>query len=445
MDSISVNFINKTQFELLVKEQIEIAESINKDSKRICEQIKSAYSIKNLTQHRLISIDEGEAKISFINYIEDMFRDIGEDIKLKPITKRTFIDHLHNLDHLINDSYEYQAYSKNEKEIFIEDVKKKLNTIKQDFEKNKCIIENEADNLSKFLDVYQNGNSKRNMMKKIIELSDKYIEPFFNFLQEHNNSNGFISKMRKIEAFFKSINSSEEAWEIHRFIINFKSYDKEIFNIYEKINDYRRKGSEDLQVYNAFEKAFIELQQVSDNLLDGLLTKNVLEGSDFHKKYSLFQSIKVDNFNKANVSIDYKDVVERFERIEETFLIEKDKTNEETKDDINNEKLKTLKKTENLFSVKTRMNSKNTIFISKILEANKNNLMILDKEHDIIGKIHKALSVNMPDYDVFFTIYAYNSIRKRISNVEVGYNKRCYIENNGKIYEYRPVYNLGEN
>jgi len=67
-----------------------------------------------------------------------------------------------------------------------------------------------------------------------------------------------------------------------------------------------------------------------------------------------------------------------------------------------------------------------------------------DKEIDLIYKVHKILSSNMENYKIFFTIYAYNSIRKKINKVEVGYNKRKYIEFNNKKYSYRPVYNLGE-
>lgn len=444
MDVINSHYINKDYFNILVKEQIDIVEGLN-EKKQIIEQIKSAYSVRNLISHRLISFDEGENKFSFVQYLEEMFRDISENIKPKPITKRTFLDHLNNLDNLIKDSNSYNSYSKIEKELFIEDLKKKLNIIKQDFEKNKNIIKNEADNLSRFLEDDTNDiNLKREMMSEIISLSDKYIEPFFYFLQERNNKDGFISKMKKIKNFFDLLDDAIESWEINRFIINFKSYDKEILTIYNKINDYRRKGREDLAVYNSFEKAFINLNNTSEELLDGLLIKNTLESSGFHESFRLIMSIKDSQFKKNEISINYNDLSVRFDKFEESLLIEKDKTSEEVQNEINVDKLETLKKSESLFDKKGKINIENTNNISAILGANMPNLMNIDENFDIIYKIHTILSRNMKNYDAFFTVYAYNSIRKRINNVKVGYNERKQIEYNNKIYEYRPIYNLGE-
>lgn len=445
MDVISSNYINRDTFNIFVKEQIEIAKGLN-EKKQIVEQIKNAYSIKNLINHRLISFDDGENKLSFVQYLEDMFRDISEDIKPKPITKRTFLDHLNNLENLIQDSHNYGSYSKTEKELFIEDLKKKLNIIKQDFEKNKNIIEKEADHLSRFLEDDNNDiNSKREMMSEIIALSDKYIEPFFNFLQERNNNDGFISKMKKIKRFFDELDDSVESWEINRFIINFKSYDKEIFSIYHKINDYRRKGREDLAVYNAFEKAFLDLNNTSEDLLDGLLTKNSLEFSNFHDSFELFDSIKDSQFKKNEISMDYEDLEMRFDKIEESLLIDKDKTIEEVQNKIDENKLESLKKEKSLFDIQGKVNIENTNIISAILGANMTSLMKDDDKYDIIYKIHTILSRNMENYDTFFTVYAYNSIRKRITNVKVGYNERKQLKYDNKIYEYRPIYNLGEN
>ena len=82
--------------------------------------------------------------------------------------------------------------------------------------------------------------------------------------------------------------------------------------------------------------------------------------------------------------------------------------------------------------------------ISKIIGANIKSIMNKDEKYDIIHKIHTILSANMPNYEIFFTVYAYNSIRKKVTNVKVGYNERKRILLNKKIYEYRPVYNLGE-
>lgn len=445
MDVINSHYVNKDYFNILVKEQVDIVRGLS-EKKQLVEQIKNAYSVKNLISHRLVSFDEGENKLSFVQYLEDMFRDISEDIKPKPITRRTFLDHLNNLDNLLRDSYSYESYSKIEKELFIEDLKKKLNIIKQDFEKNKNIIENEADNLSRFLEDDTNDtNSKREMMSEIISLSDKYIEPFFNFLQERNNQDGFISKMKKIKMFFDDLDDTIESWEINRFIINFKSYDKEILSVYNKINDYRRKGREDLAVYNAFEKAFINLNNTAEDLLDGLLIRNTLESSDFHKSFDLLNSIKVGNIKKNEISIDYNDLSARFDKIEESILIGKDKTIAEVQSEIDVDKLDILKKTECLFDKKGKINIENTKIISAILGVNMPNLMKDDNKYDIIHKIHTILSRNMKNYETFFTVYAYNSIRKRISNVQVGYNERKLLKHNNKIYEYRPVYNLGEN
>lgn len=445
MDIINSHYVNKDYFNILVNEQVEIVKGLN-EKKQIIEQIKNAYSVKNLISHRLVSFDEGENKLSFVSYLEDMFRDISEDIKPKPITRRTFLDHLNNLDNLLKDSYNYESYSEIEKELFIEDLKKKLNIIKQDFEKNKNIIENEADNLSRFLEDDTNDiNSKREMMSEIIALSDKYIEPFFNFLQERNNKNGFISKMKKIKMFFDDLDDTIESWEINRFIINFKSYDKEILSVYNKINDYRRKGREDLAVYNAFEKAFIDLNNTAEDLLDGLLIKNTLESSEFHHSFDLLTSIKVENFKKNEISMDYEDLSTRFDKIEESLLIDKDKTIEEVLNNIDEDKLELLKKTESLFDKKGKVNIENTNTISAILGANMANLMKNDEKYDIIHKIHTILSRNMTNYDTFFTVYAYNSIRKRINNVKVGYNERKQLKHKNSIYEYRPVYNLGDN
>lgn len=445
MDITSSHYINKDIFNIFIKEQIDIVKNLN-TKKQVIEQIKNAYSIKNLITHRLISFDDGENKFSFVKYLEDMFRDISEDIRPKPITKRTFLDHIHNLESLIKDSKSYESYSEIEKELFLEDLKKKLNIIKQDFEKNKDIIEKEADNLSRFLEDDTNDNNlKREMMTEIIALSDKYIEPFFYFLQERNNKNGFISKMKEIKIFFDSLDDSISSWEINRFIINFKSYDKDIIDIYHKINDYRRKGSEDLIVYNSFEKAFNELNYFSEELLDGLLIKNSLESSDFHNKFNLFSSIKVDNFKKNEISLDYDDLVIRLDKIEETLLIEKNKTIEESQNEINIDKLEKLKSINTLFDKQGKINRDNTNIISSILGANMKSLMKHDEKYDIIYKIHVILNRNMDKYDPFFTVYAYNSIRKKINHVKVGYNERKQIKHNNNIYEYRPVYNLGDN
>ncbi|MBM24249.1 MAG: hypothetical protein CL760_00875 [Chloroflexi bacterium] len=445
MDSIKNNYVDKTNFQIFIKEQITIVENLN-EKKQVVEQIKNAYSLKNLISHRLINFDDGEDKLSFTSYIEDMFRDISEDIKPKPITRRTFLDHINNLDNLIKDSYDYHSYNKIEKELFVEDLKRKLNVIKQDFEKNKNIIENEADNLSQFLeDDTKDIKSKREMMTKIIELSDKYIEPFFNFIQERRNKEGFISKLKKIGLFFEELDDTIEAYEISRFVLNFKGYNKEIFNIYEKINDYRRKGREDLTVYNAFEKAFNNLHETSEELLDGLLVRNTLESSNFHESFNLLSSIKANNFKKTDISMNYDDLSSRFDKIEETLLIDKDKTEEEIEHEIDDEKLKSLEKIETLFDKKGKINIQNTQLISDIIGVNMKNLMTKDDKYDIIYKLHTILSSNMSNYDVFFTVYAYNSIRKRINNVKVGYNERNRLKVDDKIYEYRPVYNLGGN
>lgn len=445
MDSINSNYIEKVQFESFVKETLDITKSIS-NKKQLIENIKSAYNIKNLISHRLINFDEGSDKLNFIKYLEDMFRDISEDIKPKPITKRSFIDHIHNLEHLIKDSYYYESYSKSEKELFLEDLKNKLNVIQQDFDKNRNIITKEADNLSKFLeDDVNDNNAKREMMLKIIELSDKYIEPFFNFLRERNNEDGFINKMKKIILFFEDIEDTKEALEVQRFLINFKSYHKDIQSVYEKINDYRRKRNEDLNIYNAFERAFNDLNTISNNLQDGKLLNNYLESSDFHKKFNHLDFIKAQKFNKSDIQVDYEDFTNRVRKIEDFILLENEEIKSEDKvENLNKEQLEEIKKADDLFLEKSNINKENTKLISKILLINQKSLMKKDKEIDLIYKVHKILSSNMENYKIFFTIYAYNSIRKKINKVEVGYNKRKYIEFNNKTYSYRPVYNLGE-
>jgi hypothetical protein len=450
MDALTTNKISFVRFDLLVKEQIDFAENnldSGKEKTKKIENIKKAYNLKNLRINNFVLVDDSNETFSFVTYIEDMFRDLADSMKVKPITNRVFIGHHKQVKDILADRYRFQSFNENEESIFLEDIQNILNHIKQDFEKNKRVIIERADNLSSFLENNKNEMINREkIMKEIINLCDKYVEPFFSFLKTVNNPDGFMSALKELNLFFIEIDRDVEAMEIKKFMINYKSYYQDISNIYKKINDYRRKGQDDLVIYNSFESAFNNLQQFSSSIQDGLLINNHLEATDYQSRFDLLNDIKINNFKTSSISANYSEFVDRFLQIENSLLIEapEDSIDENSKiidENIINER----KKIDDLFAITSKLNADLTQQIACVIGEHITILKEKDYSFDLITKIHKILKVNIADYEPFFTVYAYNSLRKNeITNVRVGFNERKKITVNNVIYEYRPIYSMGE-
>lgn len=439
----TIKFSTFNQFLKLEIDRIKVKHANLPNLDTIIEKVKKCYSIVNLRNNNLVVIDDGDSSISFVSYIYDMFSELLDSMKAKPITDRIFVNHLKYLDGLIHDSSKYNAFNHIEKERYIEDIHTFLRNVKHDFDKNRNVIVDRAENLSKFFeDDFDESVNKNKVMEDIVILCEKYIEPFYSFLMNFN-PNSFIYRLKEFKAFFISNDFSEDE-EISRFIIAYASYRSDIKNVYDRINDYRRKGKTDLLVYNAFEKEFNILNNEILLLQDGKKTKNHIESSEYHKAFNHFSDLKVNNIMYSDFAIEYIHLPERFMKIEDQFLMDMDAS------EINNDNVDNLlDEDEILTRIKQKeINHEITNFyfdlelkITNIISTNMNYLSKQDGV-DLLQKIHHILNINIKDHKIAYTQYAYLILRAKLKNITIKFNKRNKIIANNRFYTYRPIYVL---
>jgi hypothetical protein len=446
MDIQKNSTVKYSTFERFLKDQIDLIKIKVKnpaEARSSIDTLKKAYNITNLKNNNLIIADDGDASLTFVSFIYEMFSVFLDDMKAKPITDRTFVNHLKNLDGLIEDSEKYLSYNTMEKDRYMEDVQTFLRRVKQDFDKNRKVITTRVANLSKFFDDDADESINKNkIMEEIFILYEKYIEPFYSFLENYNE-NGFIIRLRDFRQFFKNNNLLEED-EINRFILSYSSYKNDIQEVYYKINDYRRKGKKDLLVYNAIESEYNILDGAISLLQDGKKTRNHLESSDYDTRFRQFNNLKVNNFTRSDVSLDYKLLSERFSKIEDEFLIDFE-DNEVTEEELPVTKEEIITRIEE-HEIKREIAQFNINLELKITNIIHKNLKVIAKNDsiDLLKKINHILSVNFQhDHKISYTIYAYFLVREKIKNIRVNFEQKDSITIDKRSYLYRPVFVKG--
>lgn len=449
MDDTKSHRLPVPQFEQFVIKQLEIAKKQNKGLKeetQTTETLRKTYNVKNLLKHNFVFLDEGDDTITLTNFMDLLIRNMSEKMKIKPITDKKFKGHAKLLKDIVADAQSFSGKSEAEKETFIEYIHEFFRDVKQDFETNRLSIQTQTDNLSKLLnDAHEQSGSERIVMKEIIKLCDKYVEPFFSFIRMSRNSDGFLPTMAKLRDFFGDIGMYVEEAEVSKFVLNFSSYIKDIKEVYDRINDYRRKGQGDLRVYNAFENAFNTLEQTVLDMQDGKLVRNHIgQNLEYLCAYPYFTDIIIPNVKPAHTSVDYDDFSEQFTQIEKSWLLKANtpSTTQEFRAEIDVEKLLAQQQQKEFVKKLAKENNQTIRLISNLLSRNISALRKQDLENDLISRIDVLLRKNLNNYRPFFTLYAYIFLRKSIRNVQVGYNTRFTIEDNSGVeaFRYRPVY-----
>lgn len=448
MDKHNVTRVPLVYFELQVKQLIDKVK--NFQDRQSVDAISKAYSIRNLKLHNFAVHDESNETISLTKFIEMFIRNMSEKMRVKPITDKRFKAHASTLTNILDEANTYISKTTNDKVVFREYLQEFLSEVKQDFETNKRAISQRTDNLSKLLKSTQEQGDQRLIYSKIVELCERYVEPFFQFISHTQDKHGFIPTMVQLREFFSIQNMLEEEAEVSRFIINFASYTKDIQRVYDRINDYRRKGQQDLIVFNSFEKAFNQLSELVIEMQDGLLVRNDLHNNqEFISTYSKLSDAKADNEKHGNVSINYAELTEHFYNIEKDFLFfSKSKTTDKPKSqDIDLERLALDKESAKALRARNKESKKLILLISKLIKDHFSSFKNIGESKDLIGDIHKILSTHIEQYRPFFTLYAYTNIRKKllpfeeqgVIRVTVGYNQRRKFTYQGVNYNYRPI------
>lgn len=449
MDDTKSHRLPVPQFEQFVIRQLEIAKKQKKglkDKAQALETLRKTYDVKNLLKHNFVFLDEGDDTITLTNFMDLLIRNMSEQMKIKPITDKKFKGHAKLLKDIVSDAQSFSGKSDSEKETFIEYIHEFFRDVKQDFETNKLSIQTQTDNLSKLLnDAHEQSGSERIIMKEIIKLCDKYVEPFFSFIRMSRNSDGFLPTMAKLRDFFGDIGMYVEEAEVSKFVLNFSSYIKDIKEVYDRINDYRRKGQGDLRVYNAFESAFNNLEQTVLDMQDGKLVRNHLgQNLKYLGSYPYFTDIIIPNVKPVHTSLDYDGFSEQFIQIEKSWFLKANtsSTSQEHRAEIDLEKLMAQQKQKDFVKRLAKENNQTIRHISNLLSRNISALRKPDLENDLISRIDTLLRNELQNYRPFFTLYAYIFLRKSIKNVQVGYNSRFTIEdeNGAEAFRYRPVY-----
>ncbi|CCQ10163.1 hypothetical protein PALB_10280 [Pseudoalteromonas luteoviolacea B = ATCC 29581] len=448
MDKQSVTRVPLVFFELQVKQLID---KVNKGTDRqIVDAISKAYALRNLKQHNFVTHDESNESIALTKFIEMFVRNMSEKMRVKPITDKRFKAHASQLDDILSEASSYVSKTTIDKANFREYLQDFLSEVKQDFESNKRAITLKTDNLSKLLKSSETQGAQRIIYTKIVELCERYVEPFFQFISHTQDKNGFIPTMVRLREFFAEQEMLDEEAEVGRFILNFASYTKDIQHIYDRINDYRRKGQQDLIVFNGFEKAFNHLSEIVMGMQDGLLVRNDLQNNqDFISAYKQFDNAKADNEKHGNVSINYIDLIEHFANIEKDLVFSSRRNSQYSplSQDINLERLALDKESASLLRARNQKNKQLILKISKLIKQHFSSFNKLEGPMDIIAHIHRVLSANIEDYRPFFTLYAYTNIRKKLLAFEkqglirviVGYDQRHTFSYKGINYKYRPI------
>jgi hypothetical protein len=435
-------------FQIYVKrllENIELQHANSPHLKRIKFEIIESYDVQTLKKHDYIVIDEGKNMMSLNVFVDSLFRHVVDKMLLKPIPERKFRQHENNLSVIINESKRFNSKSKLERDSEIEYIKEFLRNVKSDFTSNLVAIDTHSDNLSKLIESGDINYSKRDIMKDIGLLCDKYIEPFFRFLQTTDRSrSGFISKLGKLQDFFESEGFHYEANDINRFIIHFSKYIDEIKIIYDRINEYRRKGQQDLIVFNAFEQAFNALKKCAESVLDGKTTKNRLDSSDFHKRFTKLNGMP-DSRKRLLGGIGLKYIAENASEIESFLLLDINETSK-VKDVVLDEvMLKKMAKEQYEKNIIIQKNNKSKMKITAIMNKYRDYLSASSSEEDIMQKTYKVLRKHLSkdEFSGHMVIMAYYYLRNNQNKqVSTGFNRRRYfIDHNASVrYIYRPVF-----
>ena len=450
MDKHAVSRVPVVHFERSVKELLDKVKLV-KDRQSV-DAISKAYAIRNLKQHNFAIHDESNETIALTKFIEMFVRNMSEKMRVKPITDKRFKAHASTLREIVDESRSYLSKSTNEKVVFREFLQEFLSEVKQDFETNKRAITQHTNNLSKLLkSANEQHGVQRLIYAKIVELCERYVEPFFQFISQTEDKDGFIPTMVLLREFFAEQNMIDEEAEIGKFILNFASYTKDIHHVYNRINDYRRKGQQDLLVFNCFEKAFNQLSEIVMGMQDGLLVRNNLDNNqDFIKLYREFDDAKIDNDKFGHVSFRYSELVEHFSNIEKDLLfISKSKSKDQhANQEVDLERLALDREAAKQLQARNKASRHLILTISKLIRQHFSTFNITSEPQDIIGKIHAVLAANIDNYRPFFTLYAYTNIRKKLLVLEkegklvvrVGYGQRLNFEYAGTRYRYRPIF-----
>jgi hypothetical protein len=435
-------------FQLYVKDlldSIELQLGASDSLKRVKFEIAESYDIRTLKNHGYIILDEGKNLMSLSDFVDTLFRHIVDKMLLKPIPERKFRQHENNLSVIINESKRFNSKSKLERDAEIEYIKEFLRTVELDFSSNLSAIETHSGNLSKLIESKETNYSKRDIMEEIVVLCDKYIEPFFRFLQTTNKArSGFISKLDKLQDFFEHEGFHYEANDINRFIIHFSKYIDEIKVIYDKINEYRRKGQQDLLVFNAFEQAFNALKESAESVLDGKTIKNSLESSNFHQSFSKLNGL-MEGKKRQLGGINIRYIKKHPKEIENFLLLESNTAPTMTEvllDDAALERMAKLQKERNKV---TQRNNKNKMKITAIMHKYRTYLSAPSQDEDVMQKTYKVLKKHMPEDQLtgHMVLMAYFHLRNNQNKkVSTGFNRRRFfidVAANVK-YVYRPVF-----
>jgi hypothetical protein len=450
IDTNSVTRMPLVIFETYVKQLLDRVK-LSQD-KKVFDAVAKSYSVRNLKQHNFAIHDESNETISLTKFIEMFVRNMSEKMRVKPITDKRFKAHVHELNNILSEAQSYQSKSHSEQIVFREYLQEFLSEVKQDFETNKRSISQHTDNLSQLLKASSDKpGMERLIYTKIIELCERYVEPFFLFISHTQDKNGFIPTMVRLREFFSDHGMLDEEAEIGKFILNFASYTKDIQHVYNRINDYRRKGQQDLIVFNGFEKAFNHLSEIVIGMQDGLLVRNNLDNNQmFISTYMSFTDVKADNEKHGNVSINYSHLVEHFYNIEKDLLfLSKGSLNEkEYTPEIDLKRLALDKTAAEELKTRNKASRQLILQISRIIKEHFSRFDDLDGSLDIIDKLHCILSDKLESYRPFYTLYAYTNIRKKLLKLEeqgklrvrVGYNQRNKFYFQGVNYSYRPIF-----
>lgn len=440
-ETIPVDIFQTYVRELLQDVKIQLKDAANLS--RVVNEITESYSIAALQRHDYVIVDEGHRAIALNGFIDSLFRHIVDKMLVKPIPERKFRQHEKTLSDIIKDSAAYNAKNQSSREVEIEYIQEFLREVKSDFSSNLLAIETHSENLSQLIESDEHELSKRELMNKIVELCDKYIEPFFRFLQASYKRASFIEKMGQLQQFFAREGFVYEANDINRFIIHFKKYLDEIKVVYDRVNSYRRKSKQDLRVFNAFEKAFNDLNDAVLSVLDGKRVANKLESSRFHTPYTHLDGM-LNSKKRFSSGFNADHVRRHFASIENKLLLEINNRSLIEECEVDEDMLRRLAKEQAARHEVTKQQREHKSRINMILRRYQAFLRSPSDE-DLMQRVYKVLKKHLPDdiFSGYTVLMAYFHIRSSyVKTVRVGFNQRCYfIDTNSNIkYVYRPVY-----
>lgn len=424
-------------------------------SKKDIDNISMAYSIDNMLSNGLIGKNDNNNTIYFPNkYLLDMFRDIfssqkyGMSQNLK--IGLDFQDYLTKLKDLHKKLKNKQFLSLTDQEEIFYHCEKILDSVRCDLDNNFKNIKDISENISQ----HNENESIKNkilLIENINKLNNKNIEPFKNFLSQDS---GVINILTKIRKELDGNDQLQQVREINLYIITINSYYQSLIKIYEKINAYIRKNKDDIELYQAFEKAFNKVKDVVDDINDGRLINYTLESNNLLDNFNFKElyNIKNTKINKKNINIDYSKIILRFNHICES--VEEHIQKEEIKKEEKKKKFDSshIKNIENKNKQDNDKSYEKYLIRSKFRNVINNNINILkekDLNIDLVTKIDNLLKENVENYYSGYVLEALQLVEKNFDKLniktKIAFNERKSInlENRG-TYIYIPEYCLGE-